>query len=257
MVYYPVFYLGDYMFQSFRHYGIFLVIALFVGGVLLSNQAGVNLSHHHTLPMFEKNKIVCTGFYNKTCEVRLGTSITKPENFKDVLSLLSQAKSGDTIIFYLIGYGGQVDTTTQLLYAIRTTKATTVAIVQGSVYSAHAYIAVSMNKMIINPLATFMFHRSSAYGRESVCDEKKGTIDRKQDAYKKCMDYLNTMLEQDKNEVILTLGPFLTKVELQAILDGHDVYVQGYEMQKRLSSKASSQTVEQVQQKRVDSGKKQ
>lgn len=221
------------MLESFKHYGIFLVIAIFVGGVLLSNRAGVNLTHHHELPLFDKQLIVCTGVYYKSCQVRINTEVTKPEDFKPVLSLLSEAKTGDTIIFYLMGNGGRGDSMTQLVYGIKHSKAHTISVVEGDVYSAHAYLMTATNELYINPFAVVMFHRGSLYGNPKICDDQKGKVDRGRDAYEKCHQLLAALLKQDAQLVYYLLMGVLTEKEINQVLNGEDVYLTGQDLINR------------------------
>lgn len=226
----PSTYLENIMFSSFKHYGIFLVIAIFVGGVLLSNRAGVNLTHHHELPLFDKQLIVCTGVYYKSCQVRIDTEVTKPEDFKPVLSLLSEAKTGDTITFYLAGNGGRGDSMSQLIYGIKHSKAHTVSVVEGDVYSAHAYLMTATNELYINPFAVVMFHRGSIYGNPNICDSAIGKKDRGHDAEPKCQQLLAALLVQDEQLVYYLLMDVLTEQEIKRVINGEDVYLTGQDL---------------------------
>ena len=222
---------------SFKNYGIFLVIAIFVGSVLLSNQAGVNLTHHHKLPQLtQTQKISCTGFFKKTCHVRLTTSIGKPEEYRQVFHLLATAKKGDVINFYMIGNGGQVSTTIQFYNAIKKTKAKTVAIVQGDVYSAHAFISMMMDEIEIGQNVMFLFHHSSAYGQTlKYCNSQQGKTDRGRSAYTKCIDYFNNHLEGFGTLITKLTGKYLTQDELTRTLTGYDVIIPGYILKVRIA----------------------
>lgn len=225
---------------SFKNYGIFLIIAIFVGTVLLSNKAGVNLTHHHQLPQLtQKEKIYCKGIFNQVCQIRLTTSINNRENYREVMQLLATAKSGDVIYFYLAGNGGRIDAETQLYNEIQRSKAKIVMVVTGDVYSAHANLSLMGDELQVGDYVLFMFHRSSAYGLvDSYCEAKfKDKKDRTQDAVAKCKQFLNEHLKVDKRIVTEIMSRILNPDEIKRVLAGHDVYLTGEEIKKRLKAK--------------------
>lgn len=224
------------MFESFKHYGIFLLIAAFLGTVLLSQKGGINVLLHPDLSaLMTTQKIYCKGVVNQTCQVRLTTVVGDPEQYRDILNLLDTANSGDRIDFYLIGNGGQVRTEVQLLNAIKTTKAKVVMHVQGDVFSAHAALALTGDELKVGKYVLFLFHRSSAYGSvDQYCEGSKGKLDRTKDAYKKCVEFLNMSLVQDEAEVRELLSKVLTPDEIKRVLDGDNVILTGEVVQERL-----------------------
>ncbi len=227
------------MLESFKHYGIFLVIALIVASVLLSNRAGVNLTHHHNLPqLLQKNKVYCSGVIFRHCSVRLTTEITKPEDYQEVLQVLTDASRFDTVTFYFIGGGGQGSSMIQIINALKITKAYTVSVVQGDVQSAHAGIAIATNKLEVGDYLFFMFHRSSLYGNEKeFCDRFKGKKDRTQDLEAKCWNTVKAMTKIDNDITDKLYSKYLTKDEMHQVKNGYDVIVSGEEMKKRQQEK--------------------
>lgn len=223
------------MLESFKHYGVFLVIALFIGSVLLSNRAGVNLTHHHNLPqMAQKNKVYCSGLLFKHCSVRLTTSITTPEDYQEVLEVLSDAGRLDTITFYLHGGGGQGDSMVALINGIKATKAHTVAVVQGDVQSAHAALAISMDEMQVGDNLFFMFHRSSLYGKDKeICDQYKDKTDRTQSLEDKCKAVMAAQTNIDVAIAKVLYSRYLTDAEVARVLAGNDVIIESDDMKNR------------------------
>jgi len=230
------------MLTSFKNYGIFLIIAALVAGVLLSNKAGVNLTHHHELAQLtQKEKIYCSGIFSKKCHVRLSTAIGKPEIYRELFHLLNTASSRDTIYIYLMGAGGQVQTTLQMYNVIKSSKAKIITVVEGDVYSAHAFIAAMGSQIKIGDHILFLVHTSSAYGKyEKYCEAKninqKGEHlkDRNQSAYDKCMNYYRMQLKQTNKLIITIFSSILTKEELKMVLEGHDVILTGEELKRRI-----------------------
>jgi ATP-dependent protease ClpP protease subunit len=225
--------------SSFKNYGIFLLIAMLVGAVLLSNKAGINLRHHHSLPQLtQAEKIYCEGFYYKTCHVRLATEIGKPEQYRELFHLISTAKSGDTVYIHLIGNGGLVSTTVQFYNVIKASKAKIVTVVEGDVYSAHAYIAMMGHKIMIADYVLLLVHNSSAYGSvETICIDKQGEEDRTHDAYEKCVGYFNMHLLQSDNIMTKLFSKVLTAKEMEKAKKGHDVIITGEQARQRLGAK--------------------
>lgn len=167
--------------------------------------------------------------------IYFSSSIEAPEYYSTLLLQLTQAAVGDKFIFHLAGNGGDAATILAFYNAINSTVADTVAVVDGPVYSAHAYLSVLTKQTIVNSGTIFMFHRGSIFGQEQVvCKEYKGRLDRKQDAYKKCLDFIESWTVMENRLLPQMLGKYLTTNELQRILEGHDVYVQGDEMKRRV-----------------------
>lgn len=230
------------MMTSFKTYGIFLVIAIFIGLVLLSDRIWVNITHHHKLPQVsETEKLYCSGILTQTCHVRLSTAIGKPEKYRRILHAMAQAGYGDTIYIYLRGNGGRVDSTIQIYNAIKNSKAKIVTVVEGDVYSAHAMIAAMGDEIKVGKYLLFMIHTSSAYGSyEEYCAKKfikvDGTHvkDRTQSLYQKCMDIYRARLLQTNAMIHELYSRLLTAEELRAIYEGHDLLLTGEQFNQRL-----------------------
>lgn len=186
-------------------------------------------------------KIDCreTGLFikNKTCDVRFSTKIKAPEHYRDLLQLLDSARLGDTIIFHMSGYGGRVDSAIQIINAIKGTKAHTIASVEASVYSAHAFISMAADEIKIKSYVVLMFHHSSFYGRASkVCSEREGQTDRTRSAVVKCEKYFNNSLKNAEGMIKDLLSRVLTAEELSEVLTGYDIYIRGDTLRDRLKA---------------------
>ena len=231
------------MLHSFKHYWVFLVIALVVGTVLLSNKAGVNLSHHHTLPQLDRaGKVSCSGIFSQTCHIRLDTGIKSPEVYQEMLHVINTAKSGDTIYLHLIGNGGLVSSTVQINNVIKQSKAKIITVVEGDVYSVHAFIALMGDEVKIGEGVVFLFHITSAYGQyEEYCAnmfiKPDGTHvkDRTQSSYVKCMDFYRLHVYQNQALAIKLFSKVLTETEMYNVLHGHDIILTGEEIKRRLN----------------------
>ena len=219
---------------------VFLFAAMFIGSVLLSNKGGVNLHHRHHINLASSAvSTKCSGFFSKTCHIVFNKDIVKSESYNDLVTLLYSARADDKIYLYFTGNGGYVDTALMLNTAIKKSKALTITVITGDVYSAHALLGVSGKRIIVkNEHAIIMFHRSSIYSIKDpvkYCNKKyKGQTDRRQSLVGKCIKYMYAYIRQDSRAVLTLYKGILTKKEIQAVLAGHDVFLTGYELKKRL-----------------------
>src|ERR1043165_4122729 len=94
---------------------------------LVLSLPGVNFYHHLSLPKIDKFVIYETkvdtvkaflGLPYKV-NVYLTEEIVDPPKYYDIVNLVLTSASNATIEFHLIGYGGQADSTTMLIDAIR------------------------------------------------------------------------------------------------------------------------------------------
>lgn len=183
----------------------------------------------------------CTGYFERVCHVRLSNSIEEPDHYIKLFTLLTSLDGNDIVYLHLAGNGGSAATAIQFVNILHKTPARTVAIVEGSVYSAHAYIAMAAKHLVTEPTTLFLFHRSSLYGQEEeVCSAEDGATDRTQDAGAKCRAFVQEVLKQDAAFVVRELSGFLTQSEIQGILNGDDLTITGDEIMKRLVANGDS-----------------
>lgn len=171
---------------------------------------------------------------DKVCHVHLGPKILESWYYLDMFEELDKANETYTIYLHLQGNGGLISTLNQMLNVLWNTKAKTVAVVEGQVYSAHAALAVSMDELRVGNGATFLFHRSSLYGlTEAVCVARDGTTDRTVDAGKKCREYVTRHLLMDEAMVYSLYNRVLSPEQIVKVLQGEDVILTGEEVKKK------------------------
>lgn len=173
------------------------------------------------------------------CDVYLGNKIEEDiTGYVPFLQLLRTSTTNDTIRVHLSGKGGVMSTTRVIISAIRASKAKVITVAMGPVQSAHAYIAISGNHIVIRDLSYFMFHRGSLYGKnEQICGTLKGETDRTLSSYGKCKYTINKLNEFDEKFVRGILKNVLTKEEIEAIVKGKDILFAADEMKKKLKGK--------------------
>ncbi len=155
--------------------------------------------------------------------------IGDPTAFLDLINTLKTAEEHDTIFIYLNTPGGSLQTTVQIISAMRQCAATVVTCLEGEVCSAGTLIFLAGNKHIVNPNCTFMIHNYSQWiggkGNEVALRVKYS------EQYFK------------KLAVDLYKG-FLSEDEIQSVIDGKDYWMDSEEVIARLNARDESEVCE-------------
>lgn len=172
----------------------------------------------------------------------LSDSIGDNNNYLELIKAIEVAPEKSTIKLHLAGYGGNLDTTVHLINAIERSKANVEIVVEGPVYSAHAFLSMVGNKREISANSLLMFHLPAVsingeYVSDTnvICSGEKEKKDRGQSAYTKCINQMNTLNKVFDRIVSRYVYPYLTKSEIEDYKAGKDVYVDGIEMQRRIN----------------------
>lgn len=209
-----------------------VLVALIMSFTLMSGFIKVNVSANSPiLSEIEDNQVVTQTrhltvdhmfwFHIQTVtDLRLRNSIGSTNSVRYMIKILQEAREGDIINFHIAGYGGEVETVTDLINAIKQTKAHTVMIVEAPSYSGHAYIALFGNELIMRPYSFLMYHTSSALGED--CSTKTGT-----DRGVSNVEHCEAALKYHMIIVNKVIGdmPVLTAEEKESMQSGHDVYI--------------------------------
>ncbi len=203
----------------------------------------------YVAPWFQnqgQSKVYDISCYTNTCEVFLSSHIEEQSEYSSLAKLLETAPKDSIINIHLAGNGGSTDTVLYIQNAVELSLATVNTIIDGPVYSAHAYLALIGKHIKIGPNVFFMFHEPAVQvetpeglvnlTKFDACNLVRGLSDRNQSAYQKCLD-------QDKfySQLIATyfndyVNKYLTKQEIMDIADGKDVYISGGDMQRRINN---------------------
>lgn len=135
---------------------------------------------------------------------------------------------------HLLGPGGYVEGM-EALYRVIQDKELNV-VVDGSVYSAHAYLALVGHTIHIKNKGVFMFHHHSGY-REELAQCKALLKPNDEESLKKAMECVNKLWSRpDVFTQFLEgyLQHVLTQDELTRIMAGEDVFIYSEDMQTRL-----------------------
>jgi len=187
--------------------------------------------------------------YTDTCEVFLSSSIDERSNYIGLVKLIETAPKDSTINIHLSGDGGSTDTVIYIGNAVKLSKATVNTIIDGPVYSAHAYLALLGKKITFAPNVFLMFHGPAALVRhadgsteyisiDDVCNlVNEKDKDRGQSARRKCVEG-NVFYKEAVYNYLKTFGKgYLDDNEMKAISDGYDVYISGLKMSTKNISK--------------------
>lgn len=175
-------------------------------------------------PVQEQDKIPQ---YKQTVPVNLYhfyiiDEIGEPAKFLDLINVLKTAEEHDTIFIYLNTPGGSLQTTVQILSAMRQCVATVVTCLEGEVCSAGTLIFLAGNKHIVNPNCTFMIHNYSQWlggkGNEVALRVKYSE------------QYFKKLAEQ-------LYSGFLTEEEIETVVEGKDYWMDSEEVMTRLKAR--------------------
>jgi ATP-dependent protease ClpP protease subunit len=150
--------------------------------------------------------------------VYIDDDIVGPAQYREVFELLDKVKEKDTVIFRINTNGGSAQTTVALINSIKNCKAMTVAEIQ-TAYSAGGIIAMACKKKTVMPYATMMIH--------SIQLGATGDINKIQKELS-CFKKLSDSIIRD------SFKDFLTKEELEYVLNGGTVWLNEEEIKNKL-----------------------
>lgn len=149
----------------------------------------------------------------------LSGPITAPENYIDVIDQVRNAGPNDVVQIIINSGGGDLMTGLQLREAMLKSQAHIQCVVEGQCASAATMIFLAGNELVASEYSLFMFHNYSGgtFGKggemhEQISFERRWSIQLMQDIYK----------------------DFLTKTEINAMLDGKDFWMTGAEVMDRI-----------------------
>ena len=162
-----------------------------------------------------KNKSVCRAWFSEDIEYEIN-------KYSGIIGLLNDSVKGQKIYLHLVGSGGSASTMVVLTNAIRAAKAETTTVVEGHVYSAHAYLSIVGDKIIIKDGALFLFHLSAkGSGPRAECSPLKLTP--------------NCIIKRSYDKFAVALvKPLLTKKEMELMKAGADILLSKGDMIERL-----------------------
>jgi len=164
-------------------------------------------------------------------EFYLSGEIDSPENYIEWFQTIRHASENDIIKIYINSPGGDVYTAIQLIRALQETNAATViASVEGLCASAATMILLQADSYEVSEHSSFMIHTYSS-----------GMIGKGHE--------LHSQAQYERGWSVKLIEEiydgFLTKAEMQKVIDGADLWMDGVEVVKRLKKKAAKQKKEE------------
>ena len=148
--------------------------------------------------------------------------IKSPEEYIDWFDTIRHCTEDDTVKLYINSYGGDMFTGLQFMRVLAETDALVVCSVEGACMSAATMIFLCADRFEVTPHSMFMFHNYSggAFGKGG---EMYGQI-----------QHERKWSEQLLNEIY---EDFLTKAEIQSLLDNKDMWMDVDEVVLRMEER--------------------
>jgi ATP-dependent protease ClpP protease subunit len=158
-------------------------------------------------------------------EFYVSGEIESSENYIEWFDLIRSAGETDILKFYINSPGGDLFTAIQFLRVLSETEATIAVSVEGACMSAATLIFLCGDQFEVSSHSMFMFHNYS-----SGVEGKGGEM------------YDRIQHEKTWSEKLLRdiYSDFLTEKEIVSILDNKDIWMDGEEVIKRLTSKVKA-----------------
>ena len=153
--------------------------------------------------------------------INIDSDIAEPDKYRKVYSVLRKATNMDLINFHINSVGGVIPTFIQLYNLIINTKAKTVAYVYSAV-SAAALLVLSCDEVVVTEFSSVMFH-SCSWNMGGTADQVKGQSD---------------FFSEWTKEIITTVcNGFLTKREIEKVLDNKEIWLNSEQIKQRLENR--------------------
>ena len=149
----------------------------------------------------------------------LSKPIGEPEQFIDMIHKIQTASAEDVIYLHLNTPGGNLATGVQLVNALRSTQAHTIAALESEAHSLGTLIFLAADEFVVHDNVMMMFHNFSGITIGKGNEQQA---------------YLEASIRWF-NDLAKTLYiPFLTEDEFDRILRGEDLYFHSDEIRTRL-----------------------
>ncbi len=153
-------------------------------------------------------------------------NIGGPSDYIDLVKALRSASEHDTFTIYINCYGGRVDSTIQILSAMKDCRAPITCKAEGVVMSAATFIFLAGDKHEVSDYCEFMFHNYSG-GTFGKAHEMKAAVLGSDKVF-------SQMMKESYHD-------FLTEKEVDQLIDGKDFYFTSDEIRERLVKRSQSQ----------------
>lgn len=148
----------------------------------------------------------------------LTDEIDTPEHYIDVFNCLMSAEETDVVAFHINSPGGNLNTTLQIIDAIESTPATTVAFIEGEACSGASMISMVCDNVNLSKYSYMMIHTFSQATGGKFSDILKST------------NFNSKWWEKTFSSIY---KGFCSEEEIRDILNGKDLWLDAEECVKR------------------------
>lgn len=156
----------------------------------------------------------------------LSETIGDPKNYTKMIHSIRTASAADIIYIHLNTPGGRLDTGIQIINAIKDTDARVVGVLDSKAYSLGTLILLACDEFQIHDNCLFMIHNYSS-GTFGKGNEQKAEMQATEIWFKKIAHKY--------------YFPFLSKEEIEKVLNGTDIWMDSDEVKKRLKAMVKMQ----------------
>lgn len=174
-------------------------------------------------------------------EFYLSGEIQDAAEYVDVFDTIRHAGENDIVKLYINSVGGDLYTTIQFLRVLSETSATTIASVEGACMSAATMIFLACDNYEVTPYSSFMIHNYSS-----------GTIGKGGEMYAQ----ISHQLKWSENMLHDVYKDFLTKQEIEAMLEGKDIWMDSDEVVARIQKKVEQQELREKKEEQAQQSSK-
>lgn len=167
------------------------------------------------------NRIMVKDEVSRTYVIRMSRLITEADDFEEEFQVLACAGPSDIVKIIINSDGGNLATSLLLCKAIRECEAHTVAYIGMFCASAATLIALACTEWEIDENSSFMVHTATygVYGKAQEVSVQARHMDK-----------------MVKRLMFSSYTGFLSQEEIQGVIDGKDIWLEGEELLLRLSS---------------------
>lgn len=153
-------------------------------------------------------------------DVYLNNTISYPEYYTELVDILGNLESYNTVTLHINNGGGSIDSAFMIIDAIKNCEALVTAKLSGTVASAATVISLACDEIIVSKYVSFMIHNYST-GMQGKGHELK--------AYQ-------TFTDKELNRAFKDIyRDFLTPKEMTEVIEGRDIWLNEDEVMKRWS----------------------
>lgn len=154
--------------------------------------------------------------------VTIDEPFVSPSYYRGVVSMLMGATEDDTVIFLINSPGGQLNGLLALVEGVKMTDANTLAVLVGECASAASMFALHCDTIFVSDNATMLCHNIS-YGTGG-----KGSD---------ILSHVQHVSKTSEKLLRKTYEHFLSKTEIDEMINGREIYLDSDEIKQRLEQK--------------------